>query len=177
MPTNPTLIRLDPETKRKPFDCGNSDLNDFFHIDSKHHARQLLTVTYAFQKGTTMAYFSVLNDSIRESQTTKSKFKKISKEIPPQKRYKSHPAVKIGRFAVATEHQSRGIGTALMDYIKGFFIKRNKTGCRFITVDAYAEAVTFYEKNGFYLLTSEDEGKDRRQMYFDLYPLSKVIGV
>ncbi len=64
-----------------------------------------------------------------------------------------------------------------MDYIKGFFIKKNKTGCRFITVDAYMAAIVFYQKNGFDFLTTEDKDDERRQMYFDLYPLSKVIGI
>lgn len=65
----------------------------------------------------------------------------------------------------------------LMDYIKGFFIKKNKTGCRFITVDAYKAAIEFYQKNGFDFLTTEDKNDNRRQMYFDLYPLSRVIGI
>lgn len=29
------------------------------------------------------------------------------------------------------------------------YVLENKTGCRFLTVDAYAAAVPFYEKNGF----------------------------
>ena len=50
----------------------------------------------------TIAYFSVLNDSIREIDTTKNRYKKILGLIPyPLRvRYKSHPAVKVGRFAV-----------------------------------------------------------------------------
>ncbi|MCQ2225529.1 MAG: GNAT family N-acetyltransferase, partial [Paludibacteraceae bacterium] len=45
----------------------------------------------------------------------------------------------------------------------------NKTGCRFLTVDAYLDAVPFYEKNGFSLLTTEDEDSTyTRLMYFDL---------
>lgn len=176
--SNPVLNRLKPESKRKPFDCGDNDLNDFFQNDSKDHAKQLLTVTYAFEsQSETIAYFSVLNDNIRESDTTRKEFKKISKKIPHQKRYKSHPAVKIGRFAVSRDYQGQGNGTMLMDYIKGLFINNNKTGCRFITVDAYNAAIKFYQKNGFDFLTTEDKDDNRRQMYFDLYPLSKVIGI
>jgi hypothetical protein len=65
----------------------------------------------------------------------------------------------------------------LMDYIKGFFIEKDKTGCRFITVDAYRVAIDFYNRNGFDFLTDEDKNDDRRQMYFDLYPVSRVIGI
>jgi len=35
-------------------------------------------------------------------------------------------------------------------------VLENKTGCRFLTVDAYAAAVPFYEKNGFIPLNNED---------------------
>jgi GNAT superfamily N-acetyltransferase len=175
---NLLLNRLNPESIRKHFNCGDDDLDDFFYNDSKGHAKQLLTVTYALEsEDETIAYFSVLNDNIRENDTTRNKFRKISKEIPRQKRYKSHPAVKIGRFAVSRDYQGKGHGTMLMDYIKGFFIKKNKTGCRFITVDAYKAAIKFYQKNGFDFLTTEDKDDNRRQMYFDLYPLSKVIGI
>jgi len=164
-----TLVRLEPDSERKPFDCGDEDLNDFFFNDSKHHSKELLTVTYALEsEDETIAYFSVLNDSIREGDTSKSRFKRISKLIPHRKRYKSHPAVKVARFAVSKPYQCKKIGTELMDFIKVFFIKRNKTGCRFITVDAYKEAIGFYQKNGFDFLTSKDENHDRRIMYFDL---------
>lgn len=176
----PTLFlkRIEPETYRKPFDCSDADLNEFFFEDSKGHSHQLLAVTYAFESDReTIAYFCVSNDSIRGSDSSKTVFRRILNRIPHRKRYKSHPAVKIGRFAVSNNHQKQGIGTELMDYIKAFFIINNKTGCRFITIDAYRAAIPFYQKNGFDFLTTTDENEDRRQMYFDLYPLSKVIGI
>ena len=49
-----------------------------------------------------------------------------------------------------------------------YFIIDNKTGCRFITVDAYRSAIPFYEKNGFLPLQEEDDGSPTRLMYFDL---------
>ena len=33
----------------------------------------------------------------------------------------------------------------------------NKTGCRFITVDAYKQAVPFYQKNNFFFMGKEEE--------------------
>lgn len=44
----------------------------------------------------------------------------------------------------------------------------NKAGCRFITVDAYADALSFYYKQGFIPLSKTDEGADTRLLYFDL---------
>lgn len=164
------LQRLEPASERKAFDCGDPDLNEFFFKDSKDYARQLLAVTYALESDNeTAAYFSVLNDSIRKGDASRSRLEKILELIPYKKRgYESHPAVKVGRFAVSRKHQNKKVGTELMDFIKVFFVKNNKTGCRFITVDAYKEAIGFYQKNGFDFLTSKDEFKDRRIMYFDL---------
>lgn len=55
-----------------------------------------------------------------------------------------------------------------MDFIGTLFVTDNKSGCRFITVDAYSEAIPFYLKNGFALLSSEDDCQRTRLMYFDL---------
>lgn len=49
-----------------------------------------------------------------------------------------------------------------------YFLLDNKTGCRFITVDAYAAAVPFYLKNGFVPLNDDDLNDPTRLLYFDL---------
>jgi len=99
--------------------------------------------------------------------------KKLTRKIPNPKRLESFPAVKIGRLAVHTDYQKQGIGTQLIDFIKAFFITNNKTGCRFITADAYQESLKFYERNGFKFLTDKDKGKKARLMYFDLFTFQK----
>lgn len=80
------------------------------------------------------------------------------------------PAVKLGRLATDEEWARRGIGMAVLDYMKYWFVNGNKTGCRFIVVDAYnnKDTLNFYEKNDFeYLLTDDTEDKTRL-MIFDL---------
>ena len=52
-------------------------------------------------------------------------------------------------------------------------VLENKTGCRFLTVDAYAAAVPFYEKNGFIPLNNEDVDSATRLLYFDLNDIVK----
>ena len=59
------------------------------------------------------------------------------------------------------------IGQFLINFIKSYFLADNKTGCRFLTVDAYA-AIPFYFKQKFVPLTAEDEGAATRLLYFDL---------
>ena len=97
-----------------------------------------------------------------------------------------YPAVLIGRLGVNSDFQSMHIGTELMDFIKVWFVDPlNKTGCRFIVVDAYNEEtpLSYYSRNDFKFLfsTEEQEGKNTgipegeklktRLMYFDLIQL------
>lgn len=95
--------------------------------------------------------------------------------MPFHKRYESFPAVKIGRFAVDISMKGQGLGTALLDYIKEFFMTNNRTGCLFITVDAYTESLEFYEKNGFkYLcpIRKQEKNEKTRLMYYSLRELT-----
>ena len=58
-------------------------------------------------------------------------------------------------------------------------VNDNKTGCRFITVDAYVDVVPFYQKNGFLFMGAEErkryeKGKgDTVAMYFDLFSIKQ----
>lgn len=52
-------------------------------------------------------------------------------------------------------------------------VLENKTDCRFFTVDVYAAAVSFYDKNGFIPLNSEDVDSATRLLYFDLNDIMK----
>ena len=94
------------------------------------------------------------------------------RKIPHLKRgFEMFPAVKITRLGIQRKQQKCGIGTALLTVIKHFFLEDNRTGCRFITVDAYRGAVPFYEKNGFTrTLAPEDEDPDAPtiSLFFDL---------
>jgi len=45
---------------------------------------------------------------------------------------------------------------------------KQQAGCRFITVDAYQNALEFYKKNGFDFLTEKDAQEQTRAMYLDL---------
>ena len=176
-----TLYRLEPSSSIKPFDCNNKDLNEFLFENAKAYLVQLLSVTYLLETDEeTIAYFNVSNDSIRledlidnpeDKKVKRSKIRKVFGLIPHDKRgYESFPAVKIGRFAVNKKHQGEKIGTTLMDYIKGYFLDNNKTGCRFITLDAINDPkiIEFYKRNGFDFLTERDVTDDSRMMFFDL---------
>ena len=174
----------------KLFECSNLDLNDFFQNDCIAFANELMGKTYCFtldsDSKNIVCSFTISNDSIKTSILPNARKKKVLKNIPSQKRFKSYPAVLIGRLGVSKEFTSLGIGTELLNFIKSWFIERdNKTGCRFIIVDSYNtnEALNFYKKNGFnFLFSSEEQEKTAtdvsndsqiktRLMYFDLITL------
>lgn len=75
------------------------------------------------------------------------------------------------------KYKGNDIGTAILDYIKEWFVDNNRTGCKFITVDAYDISLGFYEKNDFKYFTDEDLNSDTRAMYFDLLPFASEITV
>lgn len=168
----PALVRLGIEDERDPaFDCGDRDLNEFFFKDSRLACKELVSVTYAWiEAGKTLAFFSVSNDAVKKELMGKTIFNRICRRISNSKRYATLPAVKIGRLGTSVEHQSNGVGTDILNFIKYWFTEGNKTGCRFIIVDAYnnERTIKFYLKNGFSFLLKSDDSEKTRLMFFDL---------
>ncbi len=150
------------------FDCGDVDLNEFFCKDSENYHRELFAKVYSLSPADKpkeiIALISYHNDSIKLKEEQKQ-------DLPDDKRrYKEYPAVKIGRLAVKKELQGNQIGTLLISLTIRFFLTRNRTGCRYLTVDAYnnEKVLRFYSKNGFEFLTHKDSKKHSRTMYLDL---------
>lgn len=164
------LIRLS-ETQDLPyFDCGDQDLNDFLLEDALSFLKGRIANTFLLKDGDNIvAYFCLLNDKINQKDLTNSQWKKIKERFSRQKRFSSYPAIKIGRFAVATAYHGQNIGSKLINIIKDMlYTHQNFSAFRFITVDAYLSAVSFYEKNNFVQLTEKEEKDHTRLMYFDM---------
>lgn len=172
------LEPIAPQALLFDFDCGNEDLNSFYKNDLWHHEEELITKSYVFSpEGASFmeaeppaAFISFCNDAVLKARFAKGEWKKIVKEIPFRKRYSSLPAVKIARLGVQERYKRRGVGSALLNITKLLFLTNNRTGCRFITVDAYntEEAVGMYQKNHFAFITGADKENETRIMYYDL---------
>ncbi|WP_455667096.1 GNAT family N-acetyltransferase [Phocaeicola sp.] len=165
------ISRLERNETIESFDCEDADLNDFILREAPLYQDALLAVTYIAKfDDHPIAYFSLANDRVSlgdfENKTEFNRFRKH--RFVNEKRLKSYPAVKVCRFAVDKDYRGSGIGTVLMDFIKDYFIDNNKTGCRFITVDAYLNAISFYEKNDFIPLLPNDTDEHTRLLYYDL---------
>jgi len=155
------------------FDCGDSDLNEYFQKDAILHKEALISQTYHLKATEEdnidfpVALIDLCNDAIRLK-----KFKETSPNIPESKRYPFLPAVKITRLGVSIPFQKHGVGSHLINMVKKLFLTRNRTGCRFVTVDAYnfydQRAIKFYKNNDFAFFSDKDKNKNTRAMFFDL---------
>ena len=180
----------------QPFDCDNQDLNDFFSNDSINYSSELLGKSYCFTLDDNpeiiVCAFTISNDSIKTTNLPNARKKKVIKDIPRQKQMRSYPAVLIGRLGVHKdfrniEGEELRVGDQLMNFIKSWFVEgANKTGCRFIVVDAYntPKPLRYYRSNGFVeLFSSEEQEREftglpenqqlvTRLLFFDLIVLA-----
>jgi acetyltransferase, GNAT family len=159
----------------KPFDCEDEDLNDFLFNEATPYQKELLATTFVMENNEqTLGYYSLLNDSLqlREDMfASKSQFRKFLRELMPypKRHLKTIPALKIGRLAIDKSFKGKGLGSVIMANIISKCIKMNKEqACRLITVDAYKQAIPFYQKMGFKFLTEDDKNDTTRLMFLDL---------
>lgn len=177
------IRRLDKYENVSSFNCGDEDLNDFILNESVLYRQSHLAVTYVIETKNTkkaIGFFSLANDRVSlsdfENKTEFNRFRR--KRFVNEKRIKSYPAVKICRLGIDESVKGQSLGTFILDFIKSYFIDDNKTGCRFITVDAYTDAIPFYLKNSF-LPLSEDSDADNdhtKLLFFDLAEIEEPYG-
>jgi GNAT superfamily N-acetyltransferase len=156
------------------------DLNEFFKIDSLVYERGLWVKNYKIllkgQEETILGLVSLLNDALRFQATgQKRRYTHHLKNF-----MEAHPAMKVGRLAIRKELGRAGIGSKVLNLLKAFFLNENRTGCRFITVDAYnrPDVIAFYRKNGFVQIkvpdSSEAEVPATVSMFFPLIELLEM---
>ena len=186
-----SFLRLDNELADKlaPINCGEEDLNEFFRKEAVLYSTELLGKTYVWvtnsEPHSIVAAFTVSNDSIKSRLLPRNSINRINRPIRNEKRSRAYPAVLIGRLGVDIDYQGKSyhVGSQIIEFMKQWFSDEdNKTGCRFMLVDAYNNpgVLNFYQKNGFkYLYPTEAEEKDfyhlkgeeqlhTRMMYLDL---------
>ena len=164
----------------KPFDCEDEDLNDFLFNEAIPYKEQMLATTFILESSErTLGYYSVLSDGFRVEENlflSKSQYKKFLKLVPHSKRHlKNIPAVKIGRLAIDKTYKGKGLGSIFINnIIKDCLELNTKQACRLLLVDAYKQALPFYEKIGFRFLTNKDEREDTRLMFLDLIKMTPI---
>ena len=176
----------------KGFTCKGEDITEFFTQDYADYAYQLLGKSYCFVKPDTseiVCAFTVANSSVKVDSLPSNLRNKLNRKIPNAKRRPQYPAVLVGQLAVSDLFSGHHVGDELLDFIKSWFIDPlNKTGCRYVIVDAvnHPKVFEYYQRNGFKFLLSSDkeewtflhnkglepatpvEPMKTRLMYFDL---------
>ena len=134
---------LSTKTNLKDFDCGDSDLNDFIKHDAiKYQSKFLANTTCIFFDNKLVGFYSLAADALNLESFEKDS---VGKHL------RTYPAIKLARMALDKSHQRAGLGTLIVEIIKGFAVDLNQKGVaiRFITVDAYPQKLDFYTKCGF----------------------------
>lgn len=170
---NIRLKRLGENDVVREFDCGDDDLNDFILTDAPLYYKVRIATSYVLEdgeNGNVIGYFSLAHDRISLTDfPSNSAYNRFRKQFFARgKMFKSYPALKICRLATDKKYRGEGIGAMIVNMIIASYRNDSKAGCRFITVDAYANALPFYYKQGFLPLSKEDENADTRLLYFDL---------
>ena len=140
------------------FSCGEEDLDDFFAHDAIAYENELMGKTYCWvlrdDVTKIVGMITLANAGIQTTHMRNHPRRKLNKLIPYTKQGRTYPAVLIGRLGVSIDFQGEKyrVGAQIMDFIKSWFRSYdNKTGCRFILVDAVNNdhAIKYYERNGF----------------------------
>ena len=145
------------------------------------YAQERLGKTYCFvnnegEFSEIVAFFTVSNDSVKTTFIPKPSANKVQRTIPGQKHLRTYPAVLLGRLGVNKKYQGRKflVGQQVMNFIKTWFVQEdNKTGCRFLVVDAYNQpkVLSFYERNKFKYLYATEELERAEQHFPDTSPV------
>ena len=172
-----------------PFRCGDEDLDDFFANSAIAYENELMGKTYCWvlhkDVRKIVGMITLANASIHTTHLQNHPRRKIDDLITYIKHGRTYPGVLIGRLGVNIDFQGAQykVGAQIMDFIKAWFRSYdNKTGCRFILVDAVnnEHAIRYYERNGFRPLfprindekafyhIPENESLRTRMYYYDL---------
>src|SRR3990167_7987405 len=168
-PKDITIEKLDAKHDLSNFKSYEKELVNFLVEDALNNQKQRLSVTFLWFYGKELVgYLTLLNDKINLEGNLKDFFRE--KDI----HYKSLPALKIGRLCVHNDFLRRGLGKLMVLFAikQANEICENKSGCRFITLDAKRnerrelDSIHFYKKLGFGILKERKKGTT--PMYLDL---------
>ena len=170
-----SFLRITEGFLLKPFDCEDEDLNEFLFEEAIPYRKELLAITFVIEDDNrTLGYYSLLNDSLQlkeELFSSKSQLKKFLRDlIPyPKRHLKNISSVKIGRLAVDKSCKGKGLGKIMIRIVISNCLRLNDNqACRLITVDAYKQAIPFYQRMGFEFLSNTDKDDTTRLMFLDL---------
>jgi ribosomal protein S18 acetylase RimI-like enzyme len=153
---------------RTPFDCGQTDLNRYFHSQVTQDVRRHITncfVAVDVRLGLVAGYYTLAAASI----PTPDLPNEITKKLP---RYPSLPAVRIGRLAVDQRFQRRGLGGALLADAAQRILKAPPAAYTLLVDAKDDQASAFYQHHGFRPLASQP-----RTLFLPLAVAASIISI
>ena len=169
------------------FDCGRKEINDYFREDALDFQNELFSKTYLLSPnkdlGKVAAAFTVANASIFTRMLPNSRKKKVGYEVRHSKGLINYPAILLGQLGVDAHFAGHGLGQQIIEFVAQWFSSReNKSGCRYLIVEAYNEErlLSFYAHCGLKPMFNDieqeriyrhlDDGKplETRLLYRDL---------
>jgi len=173
-----TFKRLEIGDTIKPILSSDEDLNDFLLDDALTHIEDAEGITYLFENETeTICYCTILHDRISYNESDKRLWNNLTRKVQ-RHRYRSYPAIKIGKLATSCSFERQGFARRIIGFIQTLYTRPGQlAGCRFLTVDAEnrpdQKAINFYLSRGFKFLTEKDANLETRYMAYDLMNLLK----
>lgn len=147
---------LGKKHNRKDFDCGKELLNNYLKNQAGQDVKRKLSACFVLTEKETnniKGYYTLSNNSIPLSSFPEY----IQKKLP--KSYASIPTTLLGRLAIDSKHQGKGIGKVLLiDALKRSYDISIEIGSFAVVVDPmYKEAENFYEKYDFIKLPDSEK--------------------
>jgi ribosomal protein S18 acetylase RimI-like enzyme len=139
---------LDTSHDRPGFDCGSASLTDYLHKSARQEMERRTSIVYVLVPTETPSriagYYTLSNASV----LLKDLPPKVAKNLP---RYPDMPATLLGRLAVNSADQGRGLGERLIvDALARSADVSAKVGSIAVLVDAIdLRAAEFYQHFGF----------------------------
>ncbi|WP_296872205.1 N-acetyltransferase [uncultured Methanobrevibacter sp.] len=172
---------LSEEHDLSDFECESEDLNDFLKNDALKQQKEKLNLTKLITcDGEIIGFVSLLTDSIKLKIINENAVKITIKNKLNISENNRIPAIKIGRFAISKKYAKKGLGSHILKSIilniKN--IAETEVGLRFIIVEGYASAYTFYVNHNNFHSLKKDENEIKKldkiiqqnpERTFDLY--------
>ena len=136
---------LNSQHDRKGFDCGNDDLNRWFHQVARQHKDRGVSSTFVAISDNTSAevfgYYAITVAELMNVDLPEQYRKRLPERIP---------VFRLGRLAVSVRHKGQRIGESLLfDAIDRITRISQEVGGVGIVVNAKPTAIDFYKQYGF----------------------------
>jgi ribosomal protein S18 acetylase RimI-like enzyme len=162
-------FRLEPlgdEHERSLFRCGEEALDRYFQTQVTQDIRRRIANCFVAVESATnhvAAYYTISAASIRLDDLPPNEARRLP-------RYPTVPAVRIGRLAVDQRFQGRGLGAALLADAASRTLKADVAACTLLVHAKNDQAVAFYERFGFRILSSQP-----RTLFLPLATAQKIF--